>query len=476
MKMTTSIPKEITTPDSIETRLGTLKFFDGVPDEATVKTLYDNLDFMRGVEVYLNAMGAASTQGQIQGLRSVGADTQTVILHENRADAKTLLLTPNTQTATLWGYFNLKDGPIVLEIPPGVLGLADDAWMRYIIDMGMAGPDKGKGGKFLFLPPGYEGMVPEGYFVARPLTYTVCYGLRGFTVKGDTGPAVTAFRKYFRVYPLAQAKNPPKTKIINGSGLYFNTIYPNTFKFYEEINTAIQEEPENSVDPEILGQLAAIGIIKGKPFAPDARMKRILEEAAAVASSTARALVYRPRDEAFYFYSSKSAWFTPFVGGSHEFIQNGARLLDARSTYCYVAAGISPAMGIKIVGGGSQYAVATFDSNRNYLDGSKNYRLHLPPNIPVNNFWSLIPYDTQTRSVLQTDQRDTALSSEMGTVKANPDGSVDVYFGPKAPPGKESNWIQTVPGKGWFTILRLYGALEPWFDKTWRPGEIELVN
>ena len=476
MKMTTGIPDDIITPDSVETRLGTLRFFDGLPDQASVQKLYDNLDFMRAVEVFLNTMAAASTRGQIDGLRSVGADNQTVVLHENRVDAKTLLLTPNTQTATLWGFFSLKDGPFVLEVPPGVLGLADDAWMRYVIDMGMAGPDKGKGGKFLFLPPGYQGAVPEGYFVARSQTYTVAYGLRGFTVKGDTGPAVAAFRKHFRAYPLAQAATPPKTTIINGSGRYFNTIHANNYKFYEELNAVIQEEPAESADPEILGQLAAIGIIKGKPFAPDARMKKILEEAAAVASATARALVFRPRDDMFYYYTGKSAWFTSFVGGSHEFLQNGARLLDSRSTFFYAATGITPAMVVKIVGGGSQYATATFDSKGNYLDGSKTYRLHLPKNIPVNNFWSLIPYDTQTRSVLQTDQRDTALSSEMGTVQANPDGSVDVYFGPKAPPGKESNWIQTVPGKGWFTILRLYGALEPWFDKTWRPGEIELIQ
>jgi hypothetical protein len=164
------------------------------------------------------------------------------------------------------------------------------------------------------------------------------------------------------------------------------------------------------------------------------------------------------------------------VGGSHEFIQNNVRLLDARTCFFYMATGITPAMAAKMVGAGSQYAAATVDANGDYLDGSKNYTLHLPPNIPVKTFWSLIPYDTQTRSVLQTDQRDTALSSETGTVQKNPDGSVDVYFGPKAPPGKESNWIQTVPGKGWFTILRLYGPLEPWFDKTWRPGEITRMD
>jgi hypothetical protein len=369
---------------------------------------------------------------------------------------------------------DLKDGPLVVEVPPGVLGLADDAWMRYIIDLGLVGPDKGKGGRYLFLPPGYTGPVPEGYFVAKPGTYKVWLVARGFSDKGGTGPAVKAFKDQWKVYPLAAA-NPPKMKFINGSGLYFNTIHSTDFTFYEEVNKVIQEEPEDSADPEILGQLAAIGIVKGKPFAPDARMKKILTDAVAIGNATARALSFKSRDEKMFFYPGKS-WFTPFVGGSHEFIQNNVRLLDARTVFFYMATGITPAMSVKIIGGGSQYAGATLDSDGNYLDGGNNYRLQLPPNVPINNFWSIIPYDTQTRSVLQTDQRDTALTSNSGTVESNPDGSVDIYFGPKAPAGKESNWVQTTPGKGWFTILRLYGALEPWFDKTWRPGEIELVK
>jgi len=351
-----------------------------------------------------------------------------------------------------------------------------DAWMNYIVDMGLAGPDKGQGGRYLFLPPGYEGAVPEGYYVARSQTYNVWYALRGFTVEGDTGPAVAAFKEHFRVYPLAQAANPAETRFINGSGLYFNTIHSVTYEFYEEINTVIQEEPADSADPEILGLLASIGIVKGQPFTPDERMKKILTEAAAVGNATARALGFRARDDDFYFYPGESAWFTAFLGGSHEFIQNNVRLLDARTCFFYMATGITPAMAAKMVGAGSQYAAATVDANGDYLDGSKTYRLHLPPDIPVKTFWSLIPYDTQTRSVLQTDQRDTALSSETGTVQTNPDGSVDVYFGPQAPVGKESNWIQTVPGKGWFTILRLYSPLEPWFDKTWRPGEITRMD
>ncbi|MGC4017725.1 MAG: DUF1254 domain-containing protein [Luteolibacter sp.] len=476
-KMATEIPPEITTPDSVETSLGALRFSDGLPDKATVTKVYDNLDRMRGVEVFLNTMSAASTLANIEGLKSAGCKDHTfAVIHTNRVDAKTLLLTPNTQTATLWAQMNLKDGPLVVEVPPGVLGLADDMWMRYIVDIGLVGPDKGKGGKYLFLPPGYEGKVPEGYFVVRPRTYNVWFGARGFTVRGDTGPAVTAFREHWKVYRLDEAANPPKMTFIDGSGLYFNTIHATNFDFYREVDKVVQEEPAAAVDPETLGLLASIGIVKGKAFAPDERMKAILTDAAAIGNATARAVSFRPRDNAFYFYPGESAWFTPFVGGSHEFMENGARLLDARTCFFFMATGITPAMSAKIVGSGSQYAVVTVDKNRNYFDGGKNYRLRLPPKVPVATFWSLIPYDTQTRSVLQTDQRDTALTSETGTVKQNADGSTDIYFGPKSPPGKESNWIQTWPGKSWFTMLRLYGALEPWFDKTWRPGEVELVE
>jgi len=213
-------------------------------------------------------------------------------------------------------------------------------------------------------------------------------------------------------------------KFINGSGLYFNTIHSTDYNFYEEVNKVIQEEPADSVDPEILGQLAAIGIVKGKPFAPDARMRKILTDAVAVGNATARSQSFKGRDPQMYFYPGKS-WFTPFVGRSHEFIQNNVRLLDARTVSFHMATGITPAMAVKIVGGGSQYAGATFDGDGDYLDGGNNYRLYLPPKVPVKNFWSIIPYDTQTRSVLQTDQRDTALTSDSGTVQSNADGSVD---------------------------------------------------
>jgi hypothetical protein len=477
-KMTTAIPPEITVPDSVETRLGTLKYFDGLPDEATVQKVYDNLDFQRAVEVFLDCQSAPSILINIAGARSIGVGEDSAGVFEEQVDSRALALTPNTQTVTLTSNFDLKKtGPMVMEIPPGVLGLADDAWMRYIIDMGMVGPDKGKGGKYLFLPPGYKGPVPSGYFVARPLTNNVWMGLRGFTIKGDPGPANAAFKKSFRMYPLAQAAHPPETKFVNMSGKPFNSIQATDYKFFEQLNQVVQDEPIDGVDAETLGMMASIGIEKGKPFNPDDRMKKILTEAAAVGSATARAIAYRPRNADFYYYPGKSAWTELFVGGSYDFVRNGARYLDARTAFFYTATGVTPAMAAKtVVGQGSQYAVAAIDANKQYFDGSKNYRLHLPPNIPAKTFWSVIVYDSQTRSLLQTDQPGAGVSSEQSAVKPNPDGSVDVYFGPVAPQGHEGNWIQTIPGKGWFTFFRLYGPLQPWFDQTWKLPDIERVQ
>jgi hypothetical protein len=475
MKMTTEIPASITTPDELKTRLGTLKFTDGFPDDATVDKVYDNLDFQHAVQAYLAGLPVVSVEGVSQGLMGLGPANQTVAISETLLDSKSLFLTANDNTPYTLVALDLTDGPLVVEVPPMVLGPLDDAWFRWVTDVGITGPDKGKGGKYLLLPPGYTGEVPDGYFVAHARTYGDILFFRTFLKDGDPKPGVESVKKLLRVYPLAKAANPPEMKFVNISGMEFNTIGPADYSFWDAINKVIQREPGDVTDPFTLGFFSSIGIEKGKPFAPDERMKAILKEAAAVGDATARTITYKSRLKEAYFYPN-SAWMTPFIGGSYKFEVNGARILDAYSMFFFYATGITPAMTEKMIGRGSQYAGAFVDAKGDPLDGAKTYKLHLPPDIPAKDFWSFVVYDNQTRSMLQTDQQYPSVSSQKKGLQINEDKSVDIWFGPKAPSGHESNWVQTLPGKGWNVLLRLYGPLEPWFDKTWRPGEFELVE
>ena len=432
MKMTTEVPPGIATPDKLETRLGTLTLRDGVPDKATAQKVYDNLDFQRGVQAYLNSIQIASMYGMRKGILEFGPANRTALLFETLMDSKALWLTPNTTSVYMTSWLELGDEPMVIETPPNVLGIIDDHWFNYVADFGNAGPDKGKGGKFLILPPGYDGQVPDGYHVARTKTYGNWVIWRGFQENGDPAPAVATTKKIFRMYPLSQAANPPEMKFINLSGKFNNTIHRMDYGIFEEINEVVQAEPADSCDPELLGLLASIGIQKGKPFTPDARMKKILTEAADVGAATVRTLAARPRDDKFYFYPGEGVWSTPFPGGSHEFLDGGAIVLDARAYFHFYATGITPAMTAKMVGKGSQYAVAYLDSKGNAFDGGETYKVHLPPNVPAKDFWSFTLYDNQTRAMLQTDQQFPGLDNNKQGLQKNADGSYDVYFGPEA--------------------------------------------
>jgi hypothetical protein len=474
-KYETPMPPGVASPDKVETSIGTLHLHYGYPDPATIEKVYDNLDASRALQAYLLALPIVNQASMRDTLRKFGPDNQTDVIWENLVDSKTVELTANDNTVYSFIWLDTHKGPLVVEVPPKVLGLIDDFWYRWVADVGITGADKGKGGKYLILPPGYKGPVPNGYFVVRPSTYGNWMPFRSFLVDGSPKPGVDSVKAHLKIYRLADAGKPPKMKFVNASGIPANFVYPNDYSFWNLLNQVIQEEPSEGSDPTTLGLFASIGIEKGKPFNPDARMKKILTDAANIGAVTARTIAFKIRGKDAYFYPN-SSWRLPFFGGYKFEVAPGVSNLDGAAFFYYFATGVTPAMAMKMVGEGSQYPWSAQDSKGNPFEGAKTYKLHLPPHIPVKDFWSVIVYDNQTRSMLQTDQRFPSVSSQKKGIKVNSDGSVDVYFGPKAPAGFENNWIQTIPGKGWFMILRLYGPLEPWFDKTWRPSEIELVS
>jgi len=426
---TTPIPPGIAAPDKMETRLGTLTFFDGFPDDAIVQKLYDNLDFQRAVQAYLLAIPAVNQAAMRKALLKWGLANTTMPIWEDLVFPRTVGLTFNTSTPYAWMWLDLHDGPLVAEVPPGVLGAFNDHWYRWVVGVGMTGPDKGKGGKYLILPPRYKGEVPDGYFVARAEAYEMFLAWRTFPdATGNLKPHVQLTRERTKVYPLSQAANPPAMKFVNISPEPFVTVGPGDYQFWELLNGVVQSEPPYTGDSVTLGFFAAIGIEYGKPFAPDARMKKILTEAAAVGDATARALTYRMRDKDAY-YNEGSAWRTAFLGGC-SFERDRIKLLDSASQYYFYATGVTPAMEAKMVGAGSQYALAFVDAKGRPLDGSRTYRLHVPAKVPINNFWSVIAYDNQSRSFLQTDQTWPSVTSKDKDFRANADGSeIDVPAG-----------------------------------------------
>jgi len=512
---TTAIPPSITTPDKVETRIGTLDFKDGLPSKATLDKVYDNLDFTYAYRAFMDNLRGVSIHALRKGMMNIGMKENEVLVYSELMDAKSLFLTANADTIYVMGFLDLTKGPVVLETPPKFLGAVQDAWFRWVTDVGLPGPDRGEGGKYLIVGPDYTGPLPDGgFFVARARTNTIVWFGRSFLENhSDPKPVVEGIRKFTKVYPyeaggvgtslaefltgktaLGRVTPPPATVFHEGSGKVMNTLPPNDWTFYEMLNEVVQKEPATALDPELMGPVAALGIVKGKPFSPDARMKKIMTEALALANATSRTLFMNPRDPSWFYYPG-SAWSNLLFQTGYEFETQipqitkegvkpypptGYRTMDARTYFFYGITGITPAMAMRLTNVGSQYLLAMADAQKNYFDGAKTYKCTLPKDVPESNFWSFTVYDNMSRSMLDTPQRFPRAGSQSypsPAAEASADGSTTVYFSPKQPDGvKRGNWIQTDPNKGWFVILRLYSPLEPFFTKKWRPSEVELVK
>ena len=504
----------VSTPGSVETRLGTLTFQDGAPSEATATAVYDHLDFTYAFRAFTDAFQGVSMQALHEGFIAAGIKDGEMLVFSELMDSASLFLTANADTIYYLSFFDLSNGPMVLETPPGALGTIDDMWFRWVIDFGRSGPDRGEGGKYLIVGPGYDGVLPEGgFYVAHARTNRVIMLGRSFLTDGDPAPTVEAIKAHTRLYPyapggvglsiaryleggveLGRAAEPETPVWHEGTGRVMNTIPPSDASYYEMLDALVQSEPATALDPELMGPIAAVGIKKGHDFAPDARMKAILAEAVAVANATGRTLGFSPRDPEWTYYEN-SQWWNPLFAGGYNFETplpeitaegakpyppTGYKQNDARTSFFYMATGITPAMAMRLAGVGSQYLFAAKDADGRFFDGAETYKVTLPKGIPAAAFWSFTLYDNQTRSMLQTPQKYPRAGSQnypSPAAQADADGTTTVYFSPEQPADVgRGNWIQTDPAKGWVLILRLYSPLAAFFDKTWQPSEIEVVR
>lgn len=508
--------KALSAPDKVETRIGTLTFKDGAPTGETAQAVYDAVDFANALAVYNNSFRGASAYALREGFHSIGAEDNDVLIFSELMDSESLFLTANADTVYFLAAIDLTDGPMVIEQPSGGLGTINDMWFSWVVDIGAPGPDRGLGGRYIIVPPGYDGPLPEGgFFVAHSKTNHVLYAGRSYLVNNDPKPAVQNIKENLKIYPykpgsygtsiaealtgtvnLAGEPEKPAMKFVEASGVSFNTIPPSDERFFDMINANVQNEPATSYDVELAGQLAAIGIVHGKPYAPDARMKKIFADAAAAGQAFGRALQWsfadRHPDWAYYegsrwgnmLFEGGAFFETPpplFENGAFKpFPPTGARTLDSRTAFYYAYTLDSPAMIMRIPDVGSQYLMGFLDAAGEPFDGAKTYKVTLPKGIPAAKFWSFTLYDNQTRSMLKTPQGYPRAGSQTypsPAAEAAEDGSTTVWFAPEQPEGvARGNWIQTDPAKGWFTLLRLYSPLPAFFDKSWQPSEIEPVE
>ncbi len=436
----------------------------------------------RALEAVIWGMPAVNRDLMYQAMlrETKGRDNQ-LLYWSKLLDWKNQTLTPNTDVIYLTPYFDTKDvGPVVMEIPPAqggaIVGTIMDAWQTPLEDVGPAGVDKGKGGKYLILPPGYTDKLPDGYIALPSQTYKGYALLRSIRQSGSEADLVKAveYGKQIKIYPLSQAANPPATTYVDAAGVLYDATIPYDILFFESLNRVIQHEPWLERDRRMIDTLRSLGIEKGKPFSPDAAMTTAFNEAGKKAHAYMEGKYYELVTNGPF--NAGIRWSFPermgrvFQAAQEQFANPNFYPVEDRGLLLSFIFFLP-----KRMGEGQFYLMALEDKDGNTLDGSKTYRLNVPANAPVRQYWSATLYDRDTHALIR-EMSHAARSSQSPGLQVNNDGSVDLYFSPKAPEGKESNWVPT-DTKGKFEILfRFYGPLPTLFDKTWVLPDIELVK
>jgi hypothetical protein len=387
-------------------------------------------------------------------------------------------LTANDVTPYVFGGFSCKDDPLVVEVPPAgekasFFGTFVDAWQTPIADVGPPGQDEGKGAKYLFVPPGYDGSVPsEGYLVHHPKTYGVHFAFRPIAKNGGTYQDQSSYARTLRVYRLSEAGSPPPTSFVDAYPKRLNTLPTYDMTFFTDLNTVVQREPVLERDKAMMALLAGIGIEKGKRFALDEATEAALLEGLARAYAAMQS--YFINESAIPYWEDRRWLVWNFADGQPEagfpYVTDDRVLVDERAGGSYFWITYLP----KALGGGTFYLTGLRDRDGDLLNGTDTYRLRVPSDTPAKDFWSVIVYSMRTKGFVEDVDRVGLSSQVLESMKKNEDGSVDVFFGPDPPPGLESNWIPT--GEDFFLLFRLYGPGEALFDKTWTLDDVEKVK
>jgi hypothetical protein len=478
--------------------LADLPFEQNRPTAETAKTLMEELTFQRAMQTYLWAMPLLNTAGMRDGAaEAFGAGYNVMPIWTKRLDAKTKITTPNSDLIYGMVFANLADtGALVFEAPPKLQGILLDFRQRpmpvdggkFFGDLGLPGPDAGAGGKFLILPPGYKGDVPDGYYVYRSTTNNVFIFLRAFYQDpADTSPAVDLLKQSV-IYPLGQKDSAKPMEFHDASGHALNMLPRSDATAFDQLKQIVDDEATNLAGPDWLGMLEGLGIATDRPFEPDELTRAILDAGARTGYKTSRVLGFQSgiKGADFHVYEDRK-WLNPVNNVTARFPNTpldlsfkatsdaGYRELDARAWFFTDYYSISPGMVSMTPGKGAFYMIAFEDADGDPLVGDQSYVVNLPKDIPAELFWSVTLYEAENASGLDNGQPFPSLG-KLDKPEQSADGSTDIYIGPKAPEGKEDNWLATSPDRGFFAILRLYVPEQAALDGSWKPGDIEKME
>ncbi|MFG2883564.1 DUF1254 domain-containing protein [Streptomyces sp. NPDC048297] len=475
--------------------LASLPFTGGYPTDATARTLEDELFFQRAVQVYLWALPAVNMCAMRDGLgREFGYGYQVMSVFEKRLKPRTIITTPNCDVIYGMAFADLGEtGPLVVEAPPGIQGLVDDFWhrpltgpvidgVRYRGDIGLPGPDHGKGGRYLIVPEEHE---PErageydGYFVYRSRTDGVFFLLRGFfTSVDDLSPGIAAIEG-MRMYPLRGEAAP--MRYAHASDVPVDALFPRDLSYFHRLDAFVQADRVDRVDPYMHGALSALGIRKGRPFDPAPRQRELLELAARTGWKTAKTLAAGFDREPGALWWDDRRWVAHAKTAQDDFWHTlldeefrdratGHTDVDAKAHMFVNHYSISTGMMSSVVGFGAKYAGAYRDHDGDLLTGGRTYRIDLPADPPARLFWSLTLYDAETAAEVDAEGQTYSSLNGMNDIVFGEDKSVTIHVGPERPEGA-GNWIRTVPGRGWFALIRWYGPEQAFFDRRYKPGD-----